>query len=209
MAPKSKKKPAQSKPSKAKPAIDDAALLEMVFQDVTPMPGKKVGKKIGKTPKAPPKAKKPAPARLAKTAPPTEPKSQPLPELDHGTAPGVDRRTAQRLRRGRLDVEARLDLHGFTQEQAHPALDRFLGNAQQSGKRCVLVVTGKGTRQIDEETGLDRATGVLKDQVPRWLNQPPNRGRILSFTHATQADGGSGALYILLKKGQSNKGGRK
>jgi DNA-nicking Smr family endonuclease len=204
MASKSKKKPGQSKP-----AIDDAALLETAFQDVTPMPGKKVGKKIGKTPKTEPKAKKPAPARPVKTPAPSQPKPQPLPELGHGAAPGVDKRTAQRLRRGRLDVEARLDLHGFTQSQAHPALDNFLGNAQQSGKRCVLVVTGKGTRQIDEDTGLDRATGVLKDQVPRWLNQPPNRGRILSFTHATQADGGSGALYILLKKGQSNKGGRK
>jgi DNA-nicking Smr family endonuclease len=186
--------------SKKKTELDDAALLEMAFQDVAPL----VGKKIGKAAKAPPKPKakiskpvqKPPPARGEK------PKPKPLPELDHGTAPGVDKRTAQRLKRGRLDVEARLDLHGHTQAEAHPALGSFLAGAQSSGKRCVLIVTGKGgARQTDIETGLERPTGVLKDMVPRWLNQAPNRARILSFTHARPADGGSGALYVLLKRG--------
>ena len=189
---------------KSRPDLDDAALLELAFQDVTPMDGKK----IGKIPKAPPKPKakisKPVrrapPVRGEKTKPKPQPKPQP--DLDHGTAPGLDRRTAQRLKRGRLDVEARLDLHGHTQAEAHPALDAFLAAAQGAGKRCVLIVTGKGgVRGVDTETGLERPTGVLKDMVPRWLNQPPNRARILSFTHARPADGGTGALYVLLKKG--------
>jgi DNA-nicking Smr family endonuclease len=186
---------------KKKPGLDDAALLEMAFQDVQPLDGKKLGQNVTAPPKPKRKPKKPVRARRA-PPPPDKPKPKPLPELNHGTAPGVDKRTAQRLKRGRLDVEARLDLHGHTQAEAHPALDAFLAGAQSSGKRCVLVVTGKGGgRQTDAETGLDCPTGVLKDMVPRWLNQAPNRGRILSFTHASQADGGSGALYVLLKKG--------
>jgi len=191
--------------SKKKTDLDDAALLEMAFQDVEPLDGKK----IGKAAKAPPQPKAKTAKRARRTPPPPppvraekpKPKPKPLPELDHGTAPGVDKRTAQRLKRGR-HVEARLDLHGHTQAEAHPALDAFLAAAQSSGKRCVLIVTGKGgARQTDHETGLERPTGVLKDMVPRWLNQTPNRARILSFTHARQADGGGGALYVLLKRG--------
>ncbi|MBT4747812.1 MAG: hypothetical protein HOO19_00665 [Rhodospirillaceae bacterium] len=187
--------------SKKKPALDDAALLEVAFQDVEPLDGKKISKAASAPPKPKTKAKITKPVR--RPPPRTEkPKPKPLPELDHGTAPGVDRRTAQRLKRGRLDVEARLDLHGHTQAEAHPALDSFLAGAQSSGKRCVLIVTGKGgARQTDDETGFERPTGVLKDMVPRWLNQAPNRARILSFTHARQADGGTGALYVLLKRG--------
>jgi DNA-nicking Smr family endonuclease len=187
---------------KKKPALDDAALLEMAFQDVEPLDGKKISKASKALPipkaKVAKRARRPPPPRAEKP----EPKPKPLPELDHGTAPGVDKRTAQRLKRGRLDVEARLDLHGHTQAEAHPALDAFLAGAQSSGKRCVLIVTGKGrARQTDIETGFERPTGVLKDMVPHWLNQAPNRARILSFTHAREADGGSGALYVLLKKG--------
>lgn len=187
--------------SKKKTELDDAALLEMAFQDVKPLDGKKIGKALKAAPKPNAKAKIAKPVRQPPPRP-EMPKPKPLPELDHGTAPGVDKRTAQRLKRGRLDVEARLDLHGHTQAEAHPALDAFLAAAQSSGKRCVLIVTGKGgARQTDDETGLERPTGVLKDMVPRWLNQAPNRARILSFTHARQADGGTGALYVLLKRG--------
>jgi DNA-nicking Smr family endonuclease len=92
-----------------------------------------------------------------------------------------------------MAVEGRLDLHGMTQAEAHPALTDFLAGAQDAGKRCVLVITGKGLRP-------DGRAGVLRDAVPGWLNSPPNRRRILSFTPATPADGGTGALYILLKR---------
>ncbi len=184
--------------SKKNTELDDAALLEVAFQDVEPLDGKK----IGKAAKAPPKPKAKISKQARRVSPARAEKPKLLPELDHGTAPGVDKRTAQRLKRGRLDVEARLDLHGHTQAEAHPALDSFLAGAQSSGKRCVLIVTGKGgLNQIDDETGFEHPTGVLKDMVPRWLNQAPNRARILSFTHARQADGGTGALYVLLKRG--------
>lgn len=114
------------------------------------------------------------------------------PELAHGRAAGVDRRSAQRLTRGQLPIEAALDLHGHTQDQAHAALERFLSEVQARGLRCVLVITGKGTTK--------EAGGVLRAQVPRWLNEPANRARILAFDYAQPQDGGLGALYVLIRR---------
>jgi DNA-nicking Smr family endonuclease len=138
------------------------------------------------------KTKKTSPARTPVRVPPPEPPKPAAPKLAHGTIAGVDKRSAARLRRGKLPVEARLDLHGYSQAEAHRELDAFLAGAQAAGKRCVLIITGKGTTK---ETG-----GVLRAQVPNWLNQPPNRDRILAFDHAQSKDGGLGALYVLLRR---------
>lgn len=121
-----------------------------------------------------------------------------LPELRPGEMPGVDRRTAERLRRGLLPVGARLDLHGLTREQARVALNAFIAKSAKQGKRCLLVITGKGTRAGVEEGW--RGEGVLRDAVPRWLNESPNRDKILAISHAQPKDGGDGALYVLLKR---------
>jgi DNA-nicking Smr family endonuclease len=134
----------------------------------------------------------PPPARRAAARPAPAKKSAALPALKPGASPGVDRRTAEKHRRGRLPVEARLDLHGLTQEEAHRALERFLPHAQESGCRSVLVITGKGSR--------DGTRGVLKESVPRWLNQSPLRALILSISWAQPKDGGTGALYVLLRR---------
>ena len=134
----------------------------------------------------------PPSARRAAARPAPAKKSAALPALKPGVSPGVDRRTAEKHRRGRLPVEARLDLHGLTQEEAHRALERFLPHAQESGCRSVLVITGKGSA--------DGTRGVLKESVPRWLNQPPLRALILSFSWAQPKDGGTGALYVLLRR---------
>lgn len=115
-----------------------------------------------------------------------------LPPLAADASPGLDRRTAERLRRGALAIDGRLDLHGMTQEEAHRALDAFLARAAQAGKRCVLVITGKGGRSLGD--------GVLRAAVPRWLNEAPNRGRLLAFAPAQPQHGGAGALYLLLKR---------
>jgi DNA-nicking Smr family endonuclease len=123
-------------------------------------------------------------------APP--PRRRATPELGHGDAPGVDRRTADKVRKGRMEIEARIDLHGMTQAEAHRALTAFIIGQHEAGRRCVLVVTGKGAWR---EGG-----GVLRDAVPRWLNQADLRPRLLSFTHAQRKDGGDGALYVLLKR---------
>ena len=84
-------------------------------------------------------------------------------------------------------------MHGMTQVEAHRALDSFVDGAYQAAKRCVLVITGKGLKP-------DGAVGVIRAAVPRWLNEQPNRSRVLAFTHATPKDGGEGALYVMLKR---------
>lgn len=110
--------------------------------------------------------------------------------------PGLDRRQALRLRRGQLSIEARLDLHGMTQAQAHRALASFLARSHAAGKRVVLIVTGKGARQ-----GADGSpTGVLRRTVPRWLTEPALRQLVLATAAALPRDGGDGALYLLLRR---------
>jgi DNA-nicking Smr family endonuclease len=116
----------------------------------------------------------------------------PLPELAPGAAPGVDRSTAEKLRRGDLAIEGRLDLHGHTQDEAHAALVSFVESARRSRKRCLIVITGKG--------GIGRQTGVLRAAVPRWLNGEPMRRHILAFASAQPKHGGAGALYVLLRR---------
>ena len=170
--------------------LDDAKLLEQVFRDVEPLPGRK----ISRTPTETPKAKKSrGPIQHIPRRPVQDLRPDPnLPDIRHGEAPGVDKRSAQRLKRGQMEIEGRLDLHGLHQDEAHRALESFLAGAYGAGKRCVLVITGKGP--------VSQGGGVLRTNVPRWLNEAPNRSRILSFTHATPADGGTGALYVLLKR---------
>lgn len=157
---------------------DDSAVWRSVTADVTPLHGRK---KTETPPAKPGKPNRP----VISTAP--TPVRKPPEPLKLGGAPGVDRRTAERLRRGQLPVEARLDLHGHTRESAHRVLGGFLAAAWDSGRRTILIVTGKGQ-------------GVLKDAVPRWLNEAPNRGRILMVAQAQPKDGGGGALYVLLRR---------
>ena len=114
-------------------------------------------------------------------------------ELVPGTASGIDKRTLARLRRGLIAPDARVDLHNRTQEEAHRLLAAVLAASQTAGRRCVLVITGKGY-------GPGGAVGVLKTMVPRWLNEQPNRSRVLAFCHAPAAQGGEGALYVLLRR---------
>ncbi len=111
----------------------------------------------------------------------------------HGQAPGLDKRSKMRLRRGQVAIEARLDLHGMTQSQAHDKVYNFLETARDNGRRTVLIITGKGLRQ-------DGQIGVLRSAVPRWLNEPPLRNWIKAFDYAAPRDGGEGALYILLRR---------
>ena len=113
-----------------------------------------------------------------------------------GQLDGVDRRLGQRLKRGQLPIEATLDLHGRRRDDAHGELVGFLAWAQGRGLRCLLVITGKGRR-----TPLDEERSVLKAMLPRWLNEPTCRNRVLAFAHAKPQHGGEGAFYVLLRKG--------
>lgn len=177
-----------------RPSREDADLWRHVTGDVKPLARRE--KPPAAPDAAPPvprsKSRKPASATDLKKPEASAPPPLKAPALAHGMAPGVDRRTADNLRRGRMTIEARLDLHGMTQAEAHSRLAAFIEGHQAAGRRCVLVVTGKGTWR---EHG-----GVLREAVPRWLNEPALRPRILSFCHAQRKDGGEGALYILLKR---------
>lgn len=133
-----------------------------------------------------PKAKR---VRAAQPAPPPAPKPPaPPPRLAHGAAPSVDRRTATRLKRGRMVPEAELDLHGYGRERGRDAVIDFVLGAQQRGLRCVRIVTGKG------------GEGVMRRSLPSWLNDAPLRPIVLMFDHAPQGEGGIGAVHILLKR---------
>lgn len=114
------------------------------------------------------------------------------PALMPGVTANIDRRTAVRLKQGRLPIEGRLDLHGMTRDVAFEAVRSFVEASVVQGRRCVILVTGKGLGQS--------GGGVLRNEVPRWLNLPQNRKYIVGFTHAQPKDGGTGALYLYLKR---------
>jgi len=119
---------------------------------------------------------------------------------------GVDGNTAERLRRGQLEPEARLDLHGLTESAAHRVLLTFLKGAMARRYKLVLVVTGKGRRQ-PEDAPFDmelheRSRGILKAAVPRWLNEKDFAGLIAGTRPAHKKHGGEGAMYVYLRKGR-------
>jgi len=120
------------------------------------------------------------------------------------TAAGVDGRTAERLRRGVIAPDSKLDLHGMTESAAHRALSVFFQAAYRRGDRLVLVVTGKGARAADGPFNLEpRSRGVLNTMVPRWLGEPQFARLIADMRGAHRRHGGDGALYVYLRKNKS------
>jgi len=115
--------------------------------------------------------------------------------VDHLLAMPVqmDRKAFGRMKRGKLRPEGRIDLHGMTVDRAHPALVQFVLSAQASGKRLVLVITGKG-KPADQSGPIPVRHGVLKHQVPHWLSTPPLAQAILQVSPAHISHGGAGAL---------------
>ena len=108
-----------------------------------------------------------------------------------------DRRLRRRVARGQASIDARLDLHGMTQKQAHAALLHFLHRARAQDAKLALVVTGKGMGGV---TGSATERGVLRRQVPLWLALPEFRRFIVSFEQAHDSHGGGGALYLRLRR---------
>lgn len=111
---------------------------------------------------------------------------------DHAPPPALNRRTEQKLRQGKMPIDGTLDLHGLTQDEAYSALVYRLTRAQAEEKRCILVITGKGRSTKSE--------GVLRRRVPEWLTMPPLRAIVLRGVPARPQHGGTGALYVLLKR---------
>lgn len=109
----------------------------------------------------------------------------------------LDRPTHRKIAKGRVDIEARIDLHGLTQNEAHGLLYGFLVNAHARGLRHVMVITGKG-RSFGSE-------GVLRQAVPHWFSTPLFRLLVSAYEDAARHHGGHGALYVRLRRQTQQK----
>ncbi len=165
----------------------DRALWRAYAASITPLPGRDL------PPDAPPAPTPEAPGPALRDAPPPPPAARPAPRIPDVTVgaqpPGLDARRWTALRRGRLRPERTLDLHGRRAQDAHAAVRSFILDAEADGVRCVAVVTGKGSSPEG---------GVLRRELPHWLNAPELRCLILGAAHPHQAN--SGAVHLLLRR---------
>jgi len=162
----------------------------------------------------------PAKVLINKAPPAKRPDPQPLPFFEVGakanharahdllppiqkrleTAPlNMDNKSFGKMKRGKIKPEGRIDLHGMTMDQAHPALTNFILGAQAQGKRLVLVITGKG-KDRDDGGPIPMRNGILRHQVPQWLALQPLSPAILQVTPAHLRHGGHGAYYVYLRR---------
>ena len=170
---------------------EERRLWAHVVRGVAPMKGKV----LPAEPEAAEAASAAAPEQEPGPQPPPLPRADARPRLQP-LAP-MERKTLQALRRGTRPVDGIIDLHGLHQAEAHAALLRFLHRSQTSGHGLVLVVTGKGGAASG---GLFDERGVLRRMVPHWLRLPDLRPLVLGFEEASPHHGGSGALYVRLRR---------
>jgi DNA-nicking Smr family endonuclease len=168
---------------------DERELWHGITRSVAPLPKRRAAPDDA-APETPPKPKPsvkppPRPAAPAAVAPP---RAVPKP-----AAAPLGRKARRRIARGSDSIDARLDLHGLTQAEAHGALLQFLRRAHSGGARMVLVITGKGG-------GAQDGRGVLRRQVPMWLRLPEFAEFIVGFETAAIAHGGEGAMYVRLRR---------
>jgi DNA-nicking Smr family endonuclease len=114
-------------------------------------------------------------------------------EFIEGHARGLDPRVVRRLRRGDFAIQDHVDLHGLLKEEAKAELESFLARSQKQGRRCVLVVHGRGLHSKDQ-------VPVLKEALKRWMHTARFARHVLGFSSARPHDGGTGAVYVLLKR---------
>jgi DNA-nicking Smr family endonuclease len=167
---------------------EDLELWEGVIRSVKPM---RARKRLISTDEAPPPAK---PAGKSAGAPAVMPVQSPPSKAPPAIAP-LEKRLKQKIARGSRFIDARLDLHGHSQAEAHDVLYRFLRRVQSRGGRLALVITGKGGRASG-----GRGEGVLKRSVPMWLALPEFRELVIGFDTAAIPHGGEGALYVRVRR---------
>jgi DNA-nicking Smr family endonuclease len=198
---------------------EDRDLWSQVAQSVAPLKPEKanLGDLLGSA------APAPLPDRRPKDAPAPVPAAKPqLPKFRVGSraasgppvqaerpasiidnlrnqTPRVDAKTIGKMRKGKLRPEGRIDLHGMTLNQAHPALLRFIHDSYTKQRRLVLVITGKG-KDRDEGYSMPVPRGVLRHQVPHWLHAPQLAPMVLQVLPAHLRHGGEGAYYVYLKR---------
>jgi DNA-nicking Smr family endonuclease len=177
---------------------DDASLWEKVAETASPL---KRGRgdappESGKTALPVPKVKPQQLPRPSKFAPRQMPTPTHVPRAEP-----LDRQTSRQLQKRQIEVEARLDLHGMRQRDAHAQLRRFLKSAQARGLKHVLVITGKGAEQVVSKSFYEEdERGVLRNAVPRWFAEPDFASLVVSFSPAPRRLGGEGALYVRLRR---------
>lgn len=189
---------------------EEAALWRFVTRSVKPLPGH------DPPPDPPPpepvaaaEDKKPSPAR-----PPAPRQVEKRPPAPPPLVP-LERRQLRDLRRGVEQIDARIDLHGLRQAEAHHVLNAFLRRAQSQGARVVLVVTGKGGALKDDAVNEDAfirtdpfsERGVLRRLTPHWLDLPEMRPVVAGYSRASREHGGEGALYVRLRRPAAGRGG--
>jgi DNA-nicking Smr family endonuclease len=181
---------------------EDAALWDKIAGSASPLKGRDKLPPRDKSHAAPAKRATPEPQPQA-VAPPPAPAAKRAPPA---RATPLDRQTSRQLEKGRLEVEARLDLHGMRQRDAHAQLRRFLKTAQGRGLRHVLVITGKGADQAASTSFYEEEErGILRQAVPLWLSEPGLASLVVSYSPAPRRLGGDGALYVrvrALKRGE-------
>ena len=188
---------------------EERALWRRIARQVKPLDENRL-KRLEAAPDPEPtssRAAPPQPASPRKTGAalrdPASPNSTP------GARAPVDRSGEKRVRRGRVEVEARLDLHGMTASSARTALLRFLKRAREDGKRQVLVITGKGAgkRALDRrrlqpwDPGAAPPPGVLRRSFAAWMADPDFAQLASGYAEAHRRHGGSGAFYVMLRQG--------
>ena len=145
---------------------------------------------------------KPVRASVSRT-PPGEPAVKPRPPPAAPPLADFDQRKLRRIARGRSEIEARVDLHGLRQSEAHHRLRAFVLDAHARGLRSVLVITGKGASGAQRDAARDdprSERGVIRRNVPVWLEEPELRAIVVSYTSAHARHGGDGALYVHLRR---------
>jgi DNA-nicking Smr family endonuclease len=180
---------------RGKSGDDDHALWARVAETATPL-GKRKQAGARPIPPEPERVHHPPKPETARFPLKPKPKAPPLPHRAE-----LDRQTSRRLEKGHVEVEAKLDLHGMRQRDAHVALRRFLKSAQWKDYRHVLVITGKGVAQeMAKSFYEEKSRGVLRQAVPQWLRDPEFASIVFSFSQAPRRLGGEGALYVRLRK---------
>lgn len=183
----------QSRPRRRVLSEAERDLWARVVETVDRLPGRRAPAPTPPPePAAPPAAAEPpAPPPLAPSRPAPRYAPPPLTSL----AP-LEARLRRRLARGVVEIDARIDLHGLRQEEAHRRLNAFLSGAQSRGCKVVLVITGKGGVSADPHA----ERGVLRRAVPIWLSAPGTRSVVVGFESADAVHGGAGALYVRIRK---------
>lgn len=174
-----------------KPRQDELDIWGHVAKSVTPLDASRTVERIDPQPSADPlPTLKLAPSKPAKTA---------IRAPDPASALNMDKKMFRQMQKGKLRPDAKLDLHGMTLDRAHARLTQFVLSSHASGKRLLLVVTGKGKHR-DEGGPIPVRFGVLRHQVPEWLRLAPLRAVVLQVSQAHQSHGGGGAYYVYLRK---------